>query len=37
MERLMQANAENITVYRLSAELLKTRFDLLKSAIAERA
>lgn len=37
LERLMQANAENVTVYRVTAELLKTRFDLLKAAIAERA
>ncbi len=37
LERLMQANAENVAVYRVSAELLKSRFDLLRSAIAERA
>jgi flagellar basal-body rod protein FlgB len=37
MERLMQQNAENVAVYRLSAELLRSRYDLLKSAIAERA
>ena len=37
LERLMQANAENVAAYRLSAELLRSRFDLLRSAIAERA
>jgi flagellar basal-body rod protein FlgB len=37
LEKLMQANAENVGVYRATAELLKSRFDLLKSAIAERA
>lgn len=37
LERLMQANAENVTAYRVSAELLKSRYDILKAAIAERA
>ncbi len=37
LERLMQDNAENVAVYRLSAELLRSRFELLRSAIAERA
>lgn len=37
LERLMQANAENVAAYRLCAELLRSRFDLLRSAIAERA
>ncbi|MFN7022062.1 MAG: flagellar basal body rod protein FlgB [Phycisphaerales bacterium] len=37
LERLMQANAENVAAYRLSVELLRSRFDLLRSAIAERA
>lgn len=37
LERLMQSNAENVAAYRLSAELLRNRFELLRSAIAERA
>lgn len=37
LERLMQDNAENVAVYRLSAELLRSRFEILRSAIAERA
>lgn len=37
LERLMQSNAENVAAYRLSAEFLRTRFDLLRSAISERA
>lgn len=37
LERLMQANAENVAAYRVSAELLKSRYDILKAAIAERA
>lgn len=37
LERLMQDNAENVAAYRLSAELLRSRFEILKSAIAERA
>jgi flagellar basal-body rod protein FlgB len=37
LERLMQANAENVAAYRLSAELLRSRFEILKAAIAERA
>jgi flagellar basal-body rod protein FlgB len=37
LERMMQANAENVAAYRISAELLKSRYDILKAAIAERA
>lgn len=37
LERLMQDNAENVAVYRLSAELLRSRLESLRSAIAERA
>lgn len=37
IERLMQDNAENVAVYRVTAELLRSRYDLLRSAIAERA
>lgn len=37
VERLMQANAENAGVFRVAVDLLKSRYDLLKSAIAERA
>lgn len=37
LERLMQDNAENVAAYRLSAELLRSRYELLKAAIAERA
>lgn len=34
--RLMQANAENATVYRVAGELLRTRYQQLRDAIAER-
>ena len=34
--RLMQANAENATVYRVASELLRGRYQQLKDAIAER-
>jgi flagellar basal-body rod protein FlgB len=37
MERTMQDLAENMGVYRVASDLLRTRFDLLRSAIAERA
>jgi flagellar basal-body rod protein FlgB len=37
LERLMQDNAENVASYRLSAELLRSRYEILKAAIAERA
>jgi len=34
--RLMQANAENATVYRIATELLRGRYQQIKDAIAER-
>lgn len=37
VEKLMQSNAENVGVYRVSAELLRSRYEVLRSAIAERA
>lgn len=36
LERLMQDQAENSAVFRVTADLLRTRFDLLRSAISER-
>lgn len=36
LERLQQAQVENATVYRIAADMLRGRFDLLRSAIAER-
>lgn len=37
LERLMQANAENVAAFRVATDLLKSRTDLLRAAIAERA
>jgi flagellar basal-body rod protein FlgB len=37
LERLMQDNSENVAAFRLSSELLRSRFEMLRSAIAERA
>lgn len=37
VEKLMQANAENVGVFRVAAELLRSRYEVLRSAIAERA
>lgn len=37
VESQMQAMVENGTVYRLASDMLKARFDLLRSAISERA
>jgi flagellar basal-body rod protein FlgB len=34
--RLMQANAENATVYRISSEMLRSRYQQIKDAIGER-
>jgi flagellar basal-body rod protein FlgB len=34
--RLMQANAENAAVYRISSEVLRSRYQQIKDAIAER-
>ncbi|MBN8597062.1 MAG: hypothetical protein J0L78_05240 [Planctomycetes bacterium] len=36
LERLMQDSVENAAFYRMNVDLLRTRFDLLKSAIAQR-
>ncbi len=36
-ERLMQDNVENGLVFRMSSELLRSRYDILRSAIAQRA
>ncbi len=35
-ERLMQDLAENVTVFRVATDLLRSRYQLLNSAIAER-
>lgn len=37
LERLMQDNVENALVFRTSSELLRSRYDILRSAIAQRA
>lgn len=37
LERLMQDNAENVAAYRVAVDMLKSRHDALRSAIAERA
>ena len=34
--RLMQANAENATVYRISSEVLRSRYQQVRDAIGER-
>lgn len=36
LERLMQANTENVAAFRIATELLRTRYELLRAAIAER-
>lgn len=36
LERLMQDSVENAAFYRMNIDLLRTRFDILKSAIAQR-
>lgn len=36
LERLMQANAENAMVYKMSGELLRSRYAMLRDAMAER-
>ncbi|MBX3389954.1 MAG: hypothetical protein KF691_10930 [Phycisphaeraceae bacterium] len=36
LERLMQDSVENAAFYRMNVDLLRTRFDILKSAIAQR-
>jgi flagellar basal-body rod protein FlgB len=37
VERLMQANVENAGVFRVAVDLMKNRFDEIRTAIAERA
>lgn len=37
VEELMKDQAENVAVFRVASELLRSRFDLMRSAIAERA
>ena len=37
LERLMQANVENVAAFRVATDLLRTRYDILKAAISERA
>jgi flagellar basal-body rod protein FlgB len=37
LERLMQDNAENVGAFRVATDLLRSRYEILKSAIAERA
>lgn len=36
LDRVMQANAENAAVYRVTSELLRGRYQQIKDAIAER-
>jgi len=36
LERLMQDSVENAAFYRMNIDLLRSRFDLIKSAIAQR-
>jgi flagellar basal body rod protein FlgB len=36
LDRLMQANAENAAVYRVTTEVLRGRYQMLRDAIAER-
>ncbi|MGH7243691.1 MAG: flagellar basal body rod protein FlgB [Phycisphaerales bacterium] len=36
LERLMQDSVENAAFYRMNIDLLRTRFDLIRSAIAQR-
>jgi flagellar basal-body rod protein FlgB len=37
LERLMQDNAENVSAFRVATDMLKSRHDALRAAIAERA
>lgn len=37
VERLMQANAENAGVFRVAVDLLRSRYELIRTAVAERA
>jgi flagellar basal-body rod protein FlgB len=36
LERLMQANAENVAAFRVATDLLRSRVDIMRSAISER-
>lgn len=36
LERLMQDNVENVGAFRVASDFLRTRYDLLKMAIAQR-
>lgn len=36
LERLMQAQAENVAVFRVASDLLRSRYQLIQGAIAER-
>jgi flagellar basal-body rod protein FlgB len=36
LDRLMQANAENAAVYRVTTEILRGRYQMMRDAIAER-
>lgn len=36
LERMSQSLVENATAYKVAADLLRTRYDLVRSAIAER-
>ncbi|MDX2117361.1 MAG: flagellar basal body rod protein FlgB [Planctomycetota bacterium] len=36
LERLMQGLAENTTTYRVAADLLRSRYDVLRTAISQR-
>lgn len=36
IERLMQANAENLAVFRVATDLLRSRMEIMRTAISER-
>lgn len=36
VERLMQANAENMAVFRVATDLLRSRMEIMRAAISER-
>lgn len=37
LERLMQANAENVAAFRMATDLLRSRTEIMRAAISERA
>ena len=37
VERLMQANAENVAAFRMATDLLRSRAEIMRAAISERA